>query len=162
MVLAINDCKDRLPFTLPMVENINQFPGAKFLGCLPYAEKISSATLKSPQPLWIWQKEEISDKISVTMPQFLDESSLVSECPIDLEVLARQLQSASSLAPPASSFTREVSRRSITPQKLTSKKLTSKKETSKIRISSNIEEWENALVKSQDPEFRRKYIEGDL
>lgn len=61
MILVINDAKGVRPYVERMISEINN-TGAKFLGVISYADKITSGNkpyYKSPQPMWIWQKTQL-------------------------------------------------------------------------------------------------------
>ncbi len=64
MVIIINNIRNKADYVLRMCKEINKFAGAKYQGILSYAEKkfdkrTNKSYYKSPQPMWIWQKEGI-------------------------------------------------------------------------------------------------------
>ena len=55
MVIAINNIRNRPDYVMRMVEAVNKFVKAEYIGLLPYAE-LRGTAYKSPQPMWIWKK----------------------------------------------------------------------------------------------------------
>lgn len=54
MVLYISDVYNREPFIAKMLDLVDKFPGAKYLGCLPQIDLSKKHPV--PRPFWIYQK----------------------------------------------------------------------------------------------------------
>jgi len=58
LVLSINDMHNSHKYVEKMIEFINSFSDALYLGVISCAEKQGQYKFKSPQPLWIWEKNK--------------------------------------------------------------------------------------------------------
>lgn len=54
MVININEIRNEKPFVVRMIDEMNDYPRAKYLGCI---SQYTDRSKKSPQPFWIWKKE---------------------------------------------------------------------------------------------------------
>ena len=57
MIIVINDIRDGPSYVKNMIDEVNKRLDVKYLGLIGYAE-VNKGKIRSPQPMWIWQKIE--------------------------------------------------------------------------------------------------------
>jgi GNAT superfamily N-acetyltransferase len=78
MVVIINNVRGGADFVMRMVENVCLFERADYIGVISYADKRTDGGYKSPQPMWVWKKDDDTIAPAVLSPAELQSPPNVS------------------------------------------------------------------------------------